>query len=134
MTGNPYRGEVTLDVGGETVTLRFTWDAIARLRQALGEDYDTVITQAFNTQDVESIAHVVSIGSVDDLDPAAVMAASPPVIPTINACLDAIHRAYYGPDGPPEALDENPRKARAATWWRRLTARLFGPVSADSGS
>lgn len=123
---NPYTGETALAVGGESLTLLYDWRALARLRAELGADGQARALGG----DLEALAAAVAIGLAarhPDWDAGRVLAASPPVTPTVKAVADALAAAYFGPAGGPAETGENPRPPTAGTrWsgpWRRLTGR-----------
>lgn len=123
MMENKYRGEQVLVIGGKEQTLRFTWDAIARLRSEHGEDFDRLIMTAIDSKDVAFLAGVIAVAT--GLTPKEVMAGSPPLITTGKAMAAALRYAYHGREGKTES--QNPPAARRlATWWNWLMRRLSG--------
>lgn len=121
MMSNRYRGETLLEIGGKERVLRFTWDAIARLRSAHGEDFDRMIVRAIDSKDVTFLAEVIGVAA--GMDPAEVMAGSPPLVLAGNAIVEALRHSYHGQEG----KTENPPAARRlATWWKLLMRRLSG--------
>lgn len=118
---NKYRGEEPLVIGGQEQTLRFTWDAIAKLRSEHGEDFDRKIMTAIDAKDVVFLSEVIAVAT--GMEPAAVMAGSPPLVLAGKAIVNALRYAYHGREGQPE----NPRVARRlATWWNWLMRKLSG--------
>jgi hypothetical protein len=121
MIANRYRGEQPLQIGERECSLRFTWDAIARLRSEYGEDFDRKIIAAIDTKDVAVLAEVIAVGT--GLTAHEVMAGSPPLTLAGRAIVDGLRYAYHGQEGQPA----NPKEARQpATWWSRLMRRLSG--------
>lgn len=120
---NLYRGEIPLLIGDKEYVLRFTWDAIAKLRSEHGEDFDQRIIGAIDSKDVAFLAGVIAVAA--GLEPAEVMAGSPPLVTAGKAVVAALRHAYHGREGTPA----NPLEARQpATWWSRLMRRLSGLV------
>ena len=125
MIGNKYRGQVYVEIGGEQNELKFSWDVIAKLQSKFGLQYNKVLSEAIEQQDVKKLATIISIGT--GLSAKKIMDDSPPILQMAKSVLIAIDYAYYGPDGPTEEEDsENPQKAWIVTLWRRLTKPLFG--------
>ncbi len=123
MMPNRYRGETLLEIGGQERVLRFTWDAIAKLRGAHGEDFDKLIIMAVDSKDVTFLAEVIAAAT--GMEPAEVMAGSPPLVLAGRAIVEALRHSYHGQEGKPE----NPLEARRpATWWKWLMRRLSGLV------
>lgn len=129
---NAHRGELTIEIDGDAHVLRFTWDAIARLQEAFGERYDQALTKAFHAQNVEVVAQVVSIGTGGSVSPEQVREASPPLVHAIGACMDALHRAYYGADGPPTEDDSEGKRMTRSMWWQKVIGRRREPGSPQS--
>jgi hypothetical protein len=123
MIANRYRGEQPLQIGERECVLRFTWDAIARLRSEYGEDFDKKIIMAITTTDVAMMAEVIAAAT--GLTAHEVMAGSPPLVVAGKAIAAGLRYAYHGQEGQPA----NPKEARQpATWWNRLMRRLSGLV------
>lgn len=122
---NPYTGETVVSIGDDRLTLVYDWRALSRLRAELGKDGQSRALGG----DLEALAALLAIGLArrhPEWDAARVLAASPPVTPTIKAASDALAAAYFGPAAVPEK-EENPRPPTAETrskgLWRRLTGR-----------
>jgi len=125
MIGNKYRGQVYVEIGGNQKQMKFTWDAIGKLQSKFGLQYNQVLSEAIEQQDVKKLATIIGIGT--GLPAKNIMDDSPPILPMAKSVLLAIDYAYYGPDGPPEEEEsENPPQAWIVTLWRKLTRPLFG--------
>ena len=119
---NRFKGEVTVNGVGVLV---YDWDAIGRLVDALGADFDTKISEAATALDMKIIATALSIGagvSVDD-----VMRASPPIRQAMDAINTAFILAFHGHTGVPQNATENPTQATTgvALLWTRLKTRAL---------
>lgn len=99
---NAYRGEGCFTVEERPYLVSFTWDRLAQLKTALGDDYRVKLSRAATDADLEVLATALSISTGGELTVAEVQGASPPVFDVINAVLEGISRAFYGPNVPPE--------------------------------
>lgn len=127
MAVNPHVGEVPVEIGGETYTLHFTWDAIAKMDNEFGTD-------GHDMDNPEHLAKIVAIGLQKNhpyMTEAKVREASPPIQPTVEAVVTALNYAYYGPLKARKASSNRPREARQ---WRTLLRRLFGRGSTQASS
>lgn len=108
---NTARGEQDIPGLG---TLRYDWNAIARLIDAFGESFDATLSEAMMKNDLEAVATAVAIGLGGDWTADAVKEASPPIVPTINAVMVALNLSFHGQKEAPPAAAGNPpnRKAR----------------------
>jgi len=117
---NAERGEVAIPGLG---LLHYDWDAIARLIDAFGQDFDSTISEAMVKNDMTAIATAVAIGLGPTVTPDEVKAVSPPIVPTVNAVMVALNLSFHGePTGAPhDEAEPNPttRKARRATSSRK---------------
>lgn len=102
---NEYRGEVNVPGIGP---LRYDWDGVARLTSEIGEDFETEISKAAGVSlNMNIIAKAVAIGSGLTVD--EVKAASPPIVPTVQAVMAALNLAFHGKEGAvPTTGNENP--------------------------
>lgn len=105
MTARRHNGEVAVSIGSETAIIRFSWARLAELREAFGDGFDEHVTTALRTNDVAAVARILAIGT--GRTEADVLAASPPLVPTIAALHDALLAAYFGSEGPPEPKPGN---------------------------
>ena len=98
---NKYTGEVDLRLGEKTVTLQFDWTSWSRLETEVGiAEVDGII----RGRDPRALAHLIAIGLAKhhpEITAERVIAASPPLVPTIAALQQALNWAYWGPEGPP---------------------------------
>lgn len=102
--------------------LRYDWQRIQALVDALGEDFDSKISEAVVSNDLDTIALAVSIGSDDGVTAEQVKAESPPVVPTVNAIMEALMMAFHGTKEAPVANDdENPP---VTGWWTSFVRRV----------
>ncbi|NFV79995.1 hypothetical protein [Magnetospirillum aberrantis] len=123
---NPYTGDTPVSIGGRRLTLAFDWLAISAVRTDLGADGQAAALAG----DLYKLASLIAIGlrrHHPDWTGDMVVAASPPVVPTIKAVEAALAAAWFGPDGmPKEPAKENPPeplRTRCARLWQRLTGR-----------
>jgi hypothetical protein len=128
MTDNKYTGEAPIRMGGRVYTLAYDWQALARIRTELA---DTALDLVLSTADPEALSKLIAIGLArhhPEMSAPAVMAASPPFMPSIAAVKYALNAAYWGPEGPPpEVAGENPpgRLARTMAGLRITLSRLW---------
>jgi len=114
----PVDASFSLPLGGETVTGRFDWRALDRLRGAFGDQFEGKVSRAFADHDTATIAAVLEATTGE---PAARwMDEGLPVLPTTAVLSKALERAYFGADGAPDAL-EGKTPPRKATWWHALS-------------
>lgn len=97
--------------------VKYDWDALAKLRKLLGEEYTAEVLKAVSTENVEVLAQIISIGTGGTITDKKVMALSPPLHVVVEAVRVGFNIAYTGQEEPPE----NPTKAGAMT---RLINRL----------
>ena len=125
---NAHRGEVSLEIAGKARTVVYDWDALARLKVALGPDYDEKIAQAGLTLDLEPLATALAIGLArdwPDVTAEKLKALSPPVIEVTDAIGTALTRAFYGEAEVPAQPRVDPlfRRVRRALSLRRRSGR-----------
>lgn len=128
-----FQGTVDVEIAGKRV-LRYDWAALAKLRTALGKDFDGKISQALLESDVEVLAVVLSCGLSPALTPEEIKKASPPVIAVAGPIETALRYAYFGGEGPSGKPAENPPQSPSAMVWRWLSRRLLGLVSRQESS
>ena len=130
MLTNGYNGEASLVVPGRgECRVRYSWDAIARLKTDLGDDWDTAISKAMLAADLDVIAKALAIGLREgwpDVTPDAVKAANPPIALAYSAVRQALNLAFLGTVEAPAAPDQNPpkrgqiaRALAAMAFWRQ---------------
>lgn len=118
---NTYRGEQDIPGLG---TLKYDWDAIARLIDAFGQSFDTKLSEAMVSNDLEAIATAVAIGLGGEWTPEAVKQASPPIVPTVSAVMVALNLSFHGSKEAPAATgDENPPTPPTGTRLQRRAKR-----------
>lgn len=84
-------------------TLRYDWHAIGRLVEEFGQDFDAAISKASVLTDIDAIAKAVAIGLGDGISAEDVKRASPPIVPTVQAVMEALNLAFHGQKGAPPA-------------------------------
>jgi hypothetical protein len=127
MAVNPHVGKVPVEIGGETYTLHFTWDAIAKMDAEFG-------SEGHQMDNPEHLAKIVAFGLQEhhpDMTEEKVRKASPPIQPTVEAVVTALNYAYYGPLKADKGKSKRPREARRL---RTSLKRLFGRESAQASS
>ena len=110
---NEQCGEVTIEIGGKARAVVFDWDALAKLRDEIGPEFDVKIAQAGYEFNTDVLAMALSVGLKrhwPEVTPEIVRAASPPIIEVIKTLERALRPAIYGGQ---EANPPN-RKARRA--------------------
>jgi hypothetical protein len=125
-TPNAYAGDAPVEIGGRVLVLAYDWRALAKIASMPADSQARAIAG-----DVAALARIVAVGLErhhPEMDEAAVLAASPAVLPTVQAVVDALGVAWYGPggfDGGSGAADHPPSAplTRSARGWRRLFAR-----------
>jgi hypothetical protein len=130
MPANTYTGEVPLQLAGRTFVLVYDWTALARVKSEIGDD---ALKLVLDGGDPASLAKVIAAGLArhhPEMSDAAVMAASPPLVPTVAKVKEALAYAYWGPKGEPEETKENPpgRMARLRTRLSQLFGSRAEPV------
>ncbi|MEM9043410.1 MAG: hypothetical protein AAGC81_01855 [Pseudomonadota bacterium] len=120
----PHLGEVTTQVDGADVILRFNWGSLARLYGAFGSQWEQELQQAIVKGDIETIAKVLEAGS--DFPAAWWMDRSPPVQPVLNDLSLALRYAMVGPGDPAEEPEESTADPKVSPKRRSFWARLFG--------
>ncbi len=109
-----HQQEVSIEIGGKARAVAFDWDALAKLKDAIGPEFDVKIAQAGYELDTAVLAVALSVGLKQhwpEVTPEIVKEASPPLIEVIEALERALHPAFYG------SKEANPpnRKARRAS-------------------
>lgn len=100
---NAHRGATSAPGLGE---LRYDWDAIARLVDVFGNDFDAKITAAALATDLDTIAKAAAIGCGKTAE--QVKALSPTITPTVQAIMAALNLAFTGKREAPPVAGENP--------------------------
>ena len=106
---NSYRARVPLSIDGERLTVQFDYDALATIRDTIGQD--DKLLRVLRGDDPALFSALVAIGlqrNHPDWDVARVHKASPPIRPTVAVIEEALNALYFGPDGPPREAIENP--------------------------
>jgi hypothetical protein len=121
--GNPYKGEASVEIGGKRLPLRFTWDVIARIKNELGADALGLVLGGDSPEVMAKLLALALQEAKPGITTADVMRASPPYVPTIQAIKKASDLFYWGPDGAPDDLPENPLHRMATKLLRLLKLR-----------
>lgn len=134
---NPYRGEVSVMIAGVPRAVVYDWDAVARLVEALGPEFDGKIAEATTRLDLEVLAEALVIGLQRDwpeADAATIRRASPPIFEVQRAIGAALNLAFHGREEgsaqPPENPPTRAMNGNAATSLLARAKRLFAPGSA----
>lgn len=101
---NKYAGEWPLKLADKEYTLCFHWGRIAELQSVLGDDAPAQVIKS-EYKSINEAASVLAIGLKDyhpDLDEAAIMKMSPPLVPVAAAMKQAMLLALFGPTLEPE--------------------------------
>ncbi len=112
---NERRGEIALDVAGESRLLVFDWNALARLESELGEDFDQKIAQAGYKMDLGTLAIALAVGFTKhwpEVTAQLITEEAPPVIKTMEVLGKALNLAFYGSEEAPEAVENPPEMSR----------------------
>lgn len=107
---NPYRGEVSCDLGGREVVFAMTWERTAEMAEVLGgEAWDDELGKALEgaakgrRESLDLLARVVSCLSAGEVSPDEVRELSPP-LGEVQRALDACaRRFYFGAEEAPES-------------------------------
>lgn len=121
---NAYKGLSEIQIGSETLTLCFDWEALAAIRSRFGKGAE--LGSLVTGSDPRPLAAITAIGLAlhhPGWTEDAVMKASPPVAPTVAAVVRAINIAYHGTPEPPETSAENPPMRRLFNWAARLLTK-----------
>lgn len=113
---NTYTAETPVDIGGKRLRLQFDWRALGAIKTAFGS---AEIGDLLRGDRPEALASMLAIGLArhhpEQWTVERILDASPPVVPVVDALTKAINAAYYGPDGPPSEVSQNPLR-RIARW------------------
>lgn len=128
MAGNKYTGEVTLDLAGVSCTLVYDWRALADIQSKYGEDAFDTLFEDING-DFEKLADILAAGlrrHHPEMTAAAVMEASPALLPVREAVHLAILAAFLGPEKPKkgEGADATDKPEKKTVWPLRLLSRF----------
>lgn len=128
---NPLTGEKQVIINGNKYTLRFTWRAIAEIRQKYGDDP--------NMYNPEAVACICAAGMRErhpEMTAERIMELSPPLFPLVSDLQEALQWAYFGAQAIPEESQEDVKKnlPKAGLWPRikRLWSRVSAPLNSGS--
>ena len=102
--------------GGE-YSLRFSYAALDAIEREFGEDWSARMQDLFTgktKRDLEFITALVSGEAQDDI-----RAASPPIVPLVNALFKAWQLAWHGSEPEAEVSQAPEKKPRFARFWTR---------------
>ena len=120
---NPYTGEVEVRLGAESYSLRFTWDSLAAIETAHGEN-----PNLFSPEVVASVAAIGFKTKHPEMTAERITELSPPLMPFAQTVQKALQWAYFGMESLPEDSDNAKKKTnpeRGGLWprikqlWRR---------------
>ena len=139
---NPHRGQVAITIDDTPLIVVMDWSAIDQLKEIFGPEFDVVIGQACNDFDLAALADVLAIGLIkhhdDEWPPARIRAASPPLVPVIQAIRRSLNLAFNGPGDLDDEPDPDPARRRRTGRgsWRRLWRRRSnaGSLPTPSGA
>jgi len=117
---NPVTGQKIIVVGGEPLTLRFTWAALAEIEHKYGDNP--------NLFDPEIVATVAAAGLREkhpDITAERIMQLSPPLMPFMRDVQQALRWAYFGAEPTPEAVPDAVKKNPSGGGWLRRFVRPF---------
>jgi hypothetical protein len=108
---NPHIDAVPLAHAGRTVTIRFTWRALAVIQREWGDEWSARMVAAFEGRKVEDLSELIAVTAGMTLDD--VNDWSPPLDPSIKALYEGYLITKTG-EKPRAAVagDENPPKAQ----------------------
>ncbi len=97
-------GDVTHSWPEGEYVIRFSYQAIDAIEREFGEDWSERLRDLFvgkTKQDLEFVTSLTTGATI-----AEVQAASPPIVPLVNALYQAWQLAWHGLDGDPETNTE----------------------------
>lgn len=116
------RDAAVAEVGGEPITLRFTWSAIDRIREAWGPEFDARVGEAISGPVPADLAFLIEAAGGPKAS--ETMETSPPLGVCCALVMTAWNRAWTGGQPVEAKGDENPPNA-PVTWWARLWGRIL---------
>jgi hypothetical protein len=119
---NPVTGEKIVTIGGESLTMRFTWKALAEISAKYGDNP--------NLFEPETVAYVGSAGLREhhpEMTQEKIMQLSPPLIPFAKDVQTALQWAYFGTEAIPDDEPTEKKSRKTAGLWARFV-RLFRPA------
>lgn len=115
---NAYTGQTSIELGGHSYPLAFTWAALAELRTMYGKQFDKEVITAISEFDTSKIADIVSIGIGGALTSAQIKEISPPLVQVANAINEGLNFAFYG-------IEKDVKKKTMKEKSKTLLQRLF---------
>lgn len=111
---NKYLGEVVLNIGGKEARLVYDWRALSEIQTKHGA---SILKDLFKGVSPDTIADILAIGfrkHNPEVTAAAILDASPPFVPMVQAIDKALSFSYFGADGIPDEVaaevDEDAKK------------------------
>jgi hypothetical protein len=106
MPDNAYKGEVTVDLDGRTVTLRATWGAMAVLARVFGKEWSARVAEAVAYRDPSTLAVILEAMSDGQITVSELMEGQASLT-VANKVAEAFRFGYHGMKEP-EKVGENP--------------------------
>jgi len=112
MNANEYRGEVSVEIGGEKRILVLDWDSLARLKDDIGDNVFIELDQMVAAMDVDKLSRFLAEALRrywPEVTPEEIRRISPPLMSAQKALMEVFHLAYFGSkEAPVEEPEENP--------------------------
>jgi hypothetical protein len=116
---NKITGVSEVELGGETYSIKFDWDALSAIKDKYGD--------APNMFDASVVADVAAIGMAKhhpDITAEKIKDISPPLIPFADAVQTALQYAYFGAEAIPKEDTEEKKTSALTGWWNRIKQLL----------
>ena len=107
-------GTVEFEWDGAQYALRFSYDAIDGIERKFGEDWMVRLTDLFNGCSVADLVFVAALASGQTQK--SIRAASPPVVPFVNALFKAWELAWHGQESDLASLGAEVPKDEKKMW------------------
>ena len=121
-------GDVPVEIGGQTYTLRFDHAALDELQENVGDNP--------NLFDSKTVGLATAIGLKrhhPEMTTEKIREISPPLVPLAKAVQSAIQYAYFGTEPVPEESEKKADGQSAGGLWRRFVS-LFSRASIPTHS
>lgn len=134
---NRERGEVPLLLRDRWIILRMDYDAVVKLNEVLGDDFNRRLGEATRSYDVEVISRSVTILAQrhqPGMTVEAVREASPAYYEAINAVGACLNAFMWGAAEPPvrQKDADGGEETRPLRGWRRFARRTSTPSGRES--
>jgi len=127
---NKHKGEVTIEIAGDSYQVAFTWDAVARLSSVFGNDFDGEVADAIKNADVKALSVILSLSMTPEQTPEWIMEQSPPIAIVGDAINRALTIAFLGPGLEKEPEGDKPENPLTGsllpTMWQAGLGSLLG--------